>query len=121
MKKFIFLSLLLSSQFAYGEANVRHGWGENPDAVVVDAVTVHVYTTTGMDPFTLDYKGSVNDFIFIDYKDEKGLQSPDFLISEVYIQQLGDSMAIVVDDNDGVWKVYRVLPDTNIYYYAAPY
>lgn len=47
MKKIIFLSLLLSAPFAYGEPNSSRGWGNLPDAVVTKAVEVHVYTRNG--------------------------------------------------------------------------
>ena len=120
MKKFIFLFLLFSAQFAYGEAGLQYGWGDNPDAEVMDALAIDVFTTTGTDPFKLGHAGSVNDFMFIEIDIEIYGYNPRYLISEVYIQQLGDSMAILADYGDTL-RVYRVLPDTKIYYgYAAP-
>ena len=120
MKKFIFLFLLFSAQFAYGEEGLQYGWGDNPDAEVMDALAVYVYTTTGTDPFKLGYAGSVNDFMFIDIDDNIYGYNPRYLISEVYIQQLGDSMVILADYGT-MLRVYRVLPDTKIHYgYAVP-
>ena len=117
MKKFIFLFLLLSSQFAYGEEGVKYGCGDKTDTVVFDVVSINVYTTTGTSPFKLGSTSAATDDIFITYYDAEGImQAWDYLVNEICIQQLGDSMAILFDD-DEVLKVYRVLPESEVYYH----
>ena len=115
MKKLVFLFLLLSSQFAYGEEGFEYGCGDIANAVVYDAVSVHVYTIAGTSPFKLGSTAAVNDAIFIIYKDDEVLFDNEFLVSEVCIQQLGNSMAILFDNE--VLEVYRVLPDTEVYHH----
>ena len=117
MKKLVFLFLLLSSQFAYGEEGFEYGCGDIANAVVYDTVSVHVYTTTGTSPFKLGSTSAVSDEIFLIYKDGEGTRfSHYFLISEVCIQQLGDSMAILLDDE--ILEIFRVLPDTRVYHHV---
>ena len=113
MKKFIFLCLLLSSQFAYGEPGIRYGWGDNPDAQVVDAMRVRVFTATRADPFTLGSTADEDDFIFVDYDNGEYFTSTSFSVTEVYLQQLGDRMVFVLDEGS---FVIQLLPDTEIYY-----
>ena len=115
MKKLVFLFLLLSSQFAYGEEGFEYGCGDIANAVVYDTVSVHVYTTTGTSPFKLGSTSAVSDEIFLIYKeDSEGIMfTHEFLISEVCIQQLGNSMAILLDGE--ILEIFRVLPDTQVY------
>ena len=119
MKKLIFFfSLLLSSQFAYGEPGIRTGWGDNPDAKVVDALAVDVYTVTRTDPFTLGSTATERDFIFVTYHNGEYLTNTGFSVTEVYLQQLGDRMVFVLD---GGSFVIQMLADTEIqYHYASP-
>ena len=117
MKKLVFLFLLLSSQFAYGEEGFEYGCGDIANAVVHDAVSVHVNTTTGTSPFKLGSTSAATDYIFIIYKDAEGtMYGWDYLISEVCIQQLGDSMAILFDNE--VLEIFRVLPGTEVYHHV---
>ena len=121
MKKFFFLFLILSSQFAYGEEGVKYGCGDNnTDTVVYDAVAIHVLTTTGTDPFKLGTTSATSDSVFIIYNEDEGIISSDeFAVSYVCIQQLGDSMAILLDNEYlEVLEVYRVLPDTELHYHV---
>lgn len=111
MKKLLLLSLLLSSQFAYG---MQYGWGDNPDAVVIkDPVAVHVFT----DPrstFPLDKLGadaSLNDTLVI--VDREG-NSYRFLFSEVELKHTNYSTTILAEDGDLVF----FLLDTEIHYHS---
>ena len=113
MKKLIFLFLLLSSQFAYGEPGIRTGWGDNPDAKVVDAVRVNVHTDTGTDPFTLGSTAADDDYIYVSYHYGEHLVNTSFFVTEVYLQQLGDRMVFVLDEGS---FIIQLLPDTEIYY-----
>ena len=113
MKNLIFLFLLLSSQLAYGEPGIRTGWGDNPDAKVVDAVRVNVYTATGTDPFTLGSTVAKMDVIYVTYHDGEELTNTSFFVTEAYLQQLGDRMVFVLDGGNAV---IQLLPDTEIYY-----
>ena len=114
MKKLIFLFLLLSSQFAYGEPGIRIGWGDNPDAKVVDAVKVKVYTVTGTDPFTLGSTVAETDAIYVTYHNGENLTYIGFSPIEAYLQQLGDRMVFVLY---GGRFVIQMLADTEIQYH----
>ena len=116
MKKCIFLFLLLSSQFAYGEPGIRTGWGDNPDTKVIDAVEVHVYTTTGTDPFMLGSTSTESDFITVVYDNGEDLTYTILLINEVSLQQLGDRMVFLFHGGD---VAIQLLPDTEIHYHFA--
>ena len=113
MKKVIFLFLLLSTQFAYGEPGIRYGWGDNPDAQVVDAVEVHVHTIAQTDPFTLGSTAAEKDFIIVVYHDGEYFDQIILFLNEVCLQQLGDRMVFVLDEGS---FVIQLLPDTEIYY-----
>ena len=113
MKKLIFLFLLLNAQLAYGEPGIRYGWGDNPDAEVVDAVVVSVYTDAQAGPFTLGSTAAEDDIIYVGYHDGESFAKTAFLVTEVYLQQLGDRMVFVLDDGS---FIIQILPDTEIYY-----
>ena len=121
MKKCIFLFLLLSSQFAYGEEGFEYGCVDNPDAVITnvevfDVVAVHVNTTTATSPFKLRATAATSDYVHIIYNDDQVISSTDFLVIDVCIQQLGDNIAMLLLDNE-VLEVYQVLPDTAVYHH----
>ena len=113
MKKLIFSSLLLSSQFAYGEPGIRTGWGDNPDAKVIDAVGIHVETTARTDPFTLGSTAAKDDYIIVNYHDGESFSQIILFVNEMSLQQLGDRMVFVLDEGS---FVVQLLPDTKISY-----
>ena len=103
---------MLSAQFAYGEPKSRRGWGNNPDAIVIHAVEVHVYTTSGTDPYKLGSTGATNDaFIIVD---DRG-RSFDPFVQELWVQQLGDNIGLVSQVGDRV-NVFA-LRDAEIIYH----
>ena len=75
---------------------------------------VTVYTDAQTDPFTLCSTAADDDYIYVSCHYGEHLANTSFLVTEVYLQQLGDRMVFVLDEDN---FIIQLLPDTKIKIY----